>query len=121
MPGPDYKPNMELESLMHRALASTAVAATPTKETVELPQYKCHKVVRAAKITQITHNEDGSAWLVFGDLAKEGEFVGELVPDWWMQKRSPHVGGYFVQYDDKYTSCSPGDAFEEGYTLLAKG
>jgi hypothetical protein len=33
----------------------------------------------------------------------------------WHAKHAPHVGGYFVQYEDGYTSFSPAEAFESGY------
>jgi hypothetical protein len=33
-------------------------------------------------------------------------------------KHSPEAGGYYVQYKDGYTSFSPAEAFEEGYTRL---
>lgn len=84
---------------------------------MNLPEYVCHKRVRAAKITQITESSNGW-WLVFGELAKEGEFFGQLVQPTWLMRHSPEVGGYFVRYSDGYTSYSPGKAFEDGYTAV---
>lgn len=89
--------------------------------TIELPKYKCHKEVRAAKITHITKPQPGlTVWLVFGDLsaAVGGSWVGELVSAEWMAKHKPEVGGYFVRYADEYASYSPAKAFEEGYSLI---
>ncbi len=36
----------------------------------------------------------------------------------WMAKHEPQVGGYYVVYEDGYTSFSPADAFEKGYTKI---
>jgi hypothetical protein len=88
-----------------------------------LTKYKSHKEVHAAKITQITETkgEDPNAlgaWLVFGELAKHDEFVGEHVKAGWLEKHKPEVGGYFVRYEGGYTSYSPAAAFEGGYTAL---
>ena len=42
---------------------------------------------------------------------------GEIraVTEGWFNNRAPHVDGYFVEYQDGYTSFSPADAFESGY------
>jgi hypothetical protein len=54
------------------------------------------------------------AWLIPADDGWNGFYVtGE-----YMAKHKPEVGGYFVQYDDGYTSFSPAKAFEDGYTRL---
>lgn len=80
---------------------------------VELPQYKCHKVVRAAKITDLRGNGTEAPDLVLGEI---GGIVA-LLPDWY-EKHKPHVGGYYVLYEDGYKSFSPAEAFEGGYTRL---
>jgi hypothetical protein len=36
----------------------------------------------------------------------------------FMAKHNPSSGGYYVIYDDGYTSWSPAKSFEEGYTLI---
>jgi hypothetical protein len=75
---------------------------------MELPRYKCHKVVRAAKIVAID----------FGtrlDLMPHG--VVEVDPNWVTDKRA-QVGGYYVVYEDGYASFSPAKTFEDGYTLI---
>lgn len=88
----------------------------------KLNRYKCHKVVEAAKITQVTEwkNETGCGyWLVFGEI--EGDDKFESVPPYWHDKNAPEVGGYFVRYEDGYTSYSPAKAFEDGYALIEGG
>lgn len=83
-------------------------------EGVELPQYKCHKLVRAAKITDISPvDANGDVKLVLGEI---GGSVG--VGEDWLVGRKAEVGGYYVVYEDGYTSFSPAKAFEDGYTLV---
>lgn len=81
--------------------------------SVELPRYKSHKIVRAAKITAIRGNGTDGPDLVLGEI----NGIVSLLPD-WHAKHKPHVGGYYVIYEDGYTSFSPADAFENGYTRL---
>lgn len=78
----------------------------------ELPRYKCHKEVRAAKIDIVEHLESGSVKLHFAKY-ESIEVDGE-----WLAKHHPFAGGYYVVYKDGYTSYSPAEAFEEGYTLV---
>jgi hypothetical protein len=83
---------------------------------VELPKYKCHKVVRAAKITEIeSHESDGtgSHTMIFGEISGS-----KFMTDEWKDRFKPEVGGYFVMYEDGYTSFSPAEAFESGYTKM---
>lgn len=79
----------------------------PTRQ-VELPQYRARKVVGAAKIVAIW---EGSKV----DLGQHG--IVEVGYDWLQEKRAA-IGGYFVAYEDGYTSYSPAKAFEEGYTAI---
>lgn len=92
---------------------------TQYEETIpmELPLYRCHKLVQAAKITKIELNgmEESistcpHAILHFGLIGKK-----ERVDDSWIAKHNPHEGGYLVIYEDGYKSFSPGKAFEQGY------
>lgn len=76
--------------------------------SVDLPSYRCHKVVRAAKIVAIDHNSRL-------DLAPHG--VVEVGPS-WIDEKNAEPGGYYVLYDDGYASFSPAKAFEEGYTRI---
>lgn len=79
-----------------------------------LPHFKCHKVVRAAKIADML--------VRIGSDAVRLEFDGipgavEVSRD-WMHRTEAEIGGYFVLYEDGYASYSPAKAFEEGYTQL---
>lgn len=81
--------------------------------SVELPLYQCHKQVRAAKITGIApqNSETLTITLHLGDILGEVEVTSE-----WLAKHKPQIGSYFVVYSDSYTSCSPAEPFESGYT-----
>lgn len=75
----------------------------------ELPEYRCIKTVRAAKITAVKPDGTEGAWLEFSDDQRvwvDREFI---------LKHDPKAGGWFVVYKDGYCSWSPGNAFEEGY------
>jgi len=77
----------------------------------ELPVYQCHKLVRAAQITAVEPSK-----MLHVVLHLNGGFEVEVNND-WTHKHSPRIGGYFVVYDDGYTSFSPCKAFEQGYDL----
>lgn len=87
---------------------------------IEMPRYKCHKEVWALKIaavvdpTEAGSESDGSRVLEF----EETDYSTIRVPRVWVQKHNPQVGGYYVTYQDGYSSFSPAQAFEEGYTLI---
>lgn len=81
----------------------------------ELPQYKCHKVVRAGKILTTAHNPNEDA--VFLDIdGLDNKWLS--VPAGWLSKHNPDIGGYLVAYEDSYLSYSPAEAFEAGYHAL---
>lgn len=83
----------------------------------ELPKYQSHKQVWALKIAELNpvlHPNDGSAFMT---PAEEGYAPFKLDAD-YMQKHTPHVGGYYVVYADGYKSFSPAEAFEGGYTAV---
>lgn len=81
----------------------------------ELPQYKCHKVVRAGKILATARNPNEDA--VFLDV--DGVVNKWLfAPTGWLNKHNPDIGGYLVAYEDGYLSYSPAAAFEAGYSLI---
>ena len=92
----------------------------------ELPLYLCHKKVRAAKITGITGPDgfsDGHAEIVLDTVDTSIKspciaYVVVPVDAAWLT-RNPKLarGGYFVEYEDGYTSYSPAAAFENGYSL----
>lgn len=77
-----------------------------------LPRYKCHKEVRASKILKIgaVQSEHWTTLTL--------EHAPILVPESYMRKHEPSVGGYYVLYEDGYESFSPVEAFEAGYTLI---
>jgi hypothetical protein len=80
----------------------------------EMPQYQCHKKVRALKIKKIEYFDDASAELTF----ENDDYAPLKVPVHWTRNHEPDVGGYYVQYDNGHTSYSPAKAFEEGYALI---
>ena len=74
-------------------------------------KYLCHKTVEAFKIEAIIR-------FAIDGVTLEGSGISRIVPFSWIAKHSPKVGGYFVKYEDGYTSYSPPDVFESGYTLI---
>ncbi len=78
----------------------------------ELPLYTCHKRVRALKIESVDLRV-----LHFADK----RYAPIEATVWYMLKHRPEAGGYYVVYEDGYTSYSPAKAFEEGYTLAGEG
>lgn len=81
----------------------------------EMPRYRCHKEVHALKIAAFEKaNFDGSKILV---PVEEG-YAPFRVPFEYMTKHNPQPGGYYVLYKDGYTSYSPAEPFEEGYTRI---
>lgn len=94
---------------------------------MELPEYQCHKVVKAAKILsvgEIENTGEGAVTAEHVDLILDGiEEPWQVAPAWIDRHCGPGgvlVGGYLVVYDDGYMSWSPADAFTDGYTLLSE-
>lgn len=85
----------------------------PPKDAQKMPLYKSHKFVWALKIARVEY-ELGRTYLFFEDPGHEPI---SKAPS-WDAKFNPHVGGYLVVYADGYTSFSPAQAFEEGYTRV---
>lgn len=80
----------------------------------ELPQYKCHKVVRAGKISAIDTDIDKGLLIVnIVGISQPFEFPSHL-----LRMRSAETGGYLVVYEDGYVSYSPAAAFEAGYSII---
>lgn len=79
-----------------------------------LPKYQCFKVVRALKITAIAKTADQLGFILYGAEASVNVSIG------WKLEFKPVVGGYFVVYEDGYTSFSPEHAFEAGYQLCSQ-
>lgn len=81
--------------------------------SVEMPRYVCHKHVHALQVGGVgPKDSDGSAYL----YPSERGYAPFKVSANYMTTHNPHVGGYYVVYKDGYTSFSPADAFEDGYT-----
>lgn len=79
----------------------------------EMPRYKCHKEVHAFKIKGIVPDPVG-----YRIEPEEAGYAPVLVDTGYVRKHNPHIGGYYVVYDDGYRSFSPAKAFEEGYTRI---
>lgn len=81
----------------------------------ELPQYKCHKVVRAGRIHACFHS------VIAVQVGNTKAIVEFDVGREWVTKHQPERDGYFVVYEDGYQSYSPAAAFEAGYHLVETG
>ena len=83
---------------------------------MELPKYRCHKEVYALKIRSVVDRTDTipGRILTFSDPGYES--LELPVSAEYIRKHAPVPGGYYVVYKDGYTSFSPADVFEEGYT-----
>ena len=94
----------------------TAVEPSVPTAVPPLPQFRCHKVVQAARIAGIqvfgTHVD-----LILDPGDGRDQFV-HGVSHLWGSKHQPLVGGYLVRYEDGYESYSPPAAFEKGYAKL---
>lgn len=87
-----------------------------------MPRYRCHKTVRALKIVAIHLCTEDKALLQFAGDPDENDY--EQYPPTeisrkWVDEKKAEAGGYYVVYDDGYTSFSPAEAFESGYTRIA--
>ena len=82
----------------------------------QMPQYRSHKKVWALKIAGVEIHKDKTATIAPAD----GGFAAFTTPDDWGNRfhGSDDDLGYYVQYEDGYTSWSPTKAFEDGYTLI---
>ena len=85
-------------------------------QEVSLPEYLCHKIVRAAKIVGVALSPTPG----FHRLALEGAAHVDVTRMWY-GNRAPQPGGYYVQYKDGYSSYSPAEAFEAGYEPIWSG
>lgn len=87
----------------------------------ELARYRSHKIVHAAKIMLVSNPDESAGFEI--RVALEGG-AWRSIDQAWIRKHCPAggtiVGGYFVEYEDGYTSWSPAKAFEEGYVRLMK-
>lgn len=77
-----------------------------------MPKYVCHKTVSALNIARVILGDPKS----FLDPVDK-RFPLVEVDEEWMRRHKPKGQGYYVVYEDGYTSWSPVEAFEKGYTL----
>lgn len=88
----------------------------------ELPRYRCHKEVWALKIKDVTYDRLPLEGEPRGNatITPEDEGYAPITMDEkWAMKTRPQPGGYLVFYQDGYTSYSPAEAFEDGYTRIS--
>ena len=87
-----------------------------------LPQWRCHKVVGAFKIREITTSPHDGKYLVYPEHSQAATVpVVEVAREVFRARvRFPqeYIGGFLVQYNDGYLSWSPSKAFEDGYTRI---
>lgn len=82
----------------------------------EMPRYRSHKVVHALKISGVEVHEDGSATIAPAD---DGFAPLKTRANWADRFNGDEDDlGYYVVYPDGFTSWSPTDAFESGYSRI---
>lgn len=77
----------------------------------QMPEWICHKRVRAAKIRSMVQTDVNAGGFLILDNGMNAK-----VDYGWLKKHCPKLGGYYVEYKDGYHSYSPAEAFEEGYS-----
>lgn len=81
-----------------------------TQPSLEMPRYVCHKTVHALKV--------GAEWeddiLIL--YPEDPRYARIIMPEKWGIEKKVTERGYFVVYEDGYTSWSPAETFEKGYT-----
>lgn len=82
----------------------------------EMPRYKSHKIVWALKIKAIEIQKASEYPMLL--MPEEPGYAPVKVSGGWINKHNPQTGGYYVVYEDGYTSWSPAEAFEKGYTAV---
>lgn len=114
---PEAKSQHKMETKAEIAEAEPDVGAPTPKAEAKLPEYVCHKKVRAGKITAIDTGAGGANAELGADIHAGDPDVVQHVDKAWFDKHTPEVGGYLVLYEDGYVSYSPAGPFESGYTL----
>lgn len=87
-------------------------------DATKLPQWKCHKLVRAAAIEKIEMTVVALDEVITLHLAGTTETWSARSDHAIFSRYKPQLGDYLVVYEDGYTSLSPAKAFEEGYTRI---
>ena len=102
-----------------RELEKAQAGTSDERNGAEMPRYRSHKTVHALKIA---HVEDlGTDTTTDENPIVQIHFVNTGFAPIKMNLRgkpTPDVGWYYVVYEDGYTSFSPGQAFDDGYTLI---
>ncbi len=83
-----------------------------------MPRYQSHKKVWALKIASVAIEVEGEAGGAAVITPADEGYSPFVVNAEYVKKHQPQPGGYFVQYEDGYTSFSPAEAFESGYTRI---
>ena len=78
-------------------------------------RFKCHKVVSAAKISEILDDSHGLSVTLQHPDVEEMTLPYVIAPE-MMARYTPQVGDYVVLYDGDYVAISPKSAFESGYS-----
>lgn len=87
----------------------------------QLTKWRCHKIVRAGKITQLPMKDiPTGSWSVGIEDVNGATVPVEMPPDAFL-RGLPMMGDYIIVYEDDYKSWSPAKAFEEGYTKVPPG
>lgn len=82
------------------------------KAALEMPRYRCHKIVQALEIAGWSEIEGGYQ-LDFGD-----DWTELTVEKAMFARYKPFRGDFYVLYDHGYASISPRKAFLDGYTRI---
>lgn len=85
---------------------------------MDLPLYKSHKTVRAARILRTLVDCDALPSVRKLTLDGGHKFEAPVSDPIWA-RFVPTAGDYYVVYEDGYISFSPMKAFEEGYSLAS--
>ncbi len=88
----------------------------------EMPRYVCHKTVHALKIIHLECKlETGMPVYLYPQRITRCYAPIKVTQEWCRKHNVPTVSteqvGYYVVHADGYTSWSPVEAFEKGYTL----
>ena len=91
-----------------------------------LPKWQCHKIVGASRVVRIlTRPPDPGMALEDGEdrvmrFTLQLECGDEIEKDLgFMLRHKVEIGGFYVEYEDGYSSFSPAATFISGYTLIA--
>lgn len=80
----------------------------------EMPKFRCHKTVWALKLAKVTVLSD--AIILYPDDVTFGPIEKQL--EWRARVPETDDPGYYVVYDNGYSSWSPTHVFEAGYDRI---